>query len=287
MAGVTTPAPGVAYARGVGSSSIAALPALHDTGSGAPLVLLHAFPQEASMWDHQVAMLSGSHRCLRPDAFGCGASPAPPAGLRMSGWAEAVLAALDGAGVGRFALACLSMGGYLGFEVLRAAPERVTGLALLATRAAADGEAAREARLAMIERLAAGGLEARDGEVEPALERLLSPGARGEFHISDPVRGRVRRCTPAGLAACQEAMAGRRDSTDLLAGVAVPVLVVAAAEDAVIPVEEMRAMAAAIPGARFEVVAGSGHLVNLEQPALVGRLLAGWLETIPDYHPGR
>jgi 3-oxoadipate enol-lactonase len=130
----------------------------------------------------------------------------------------------------------------------------------------------------MVERLRVDGESAREAEVEPTVERLLSPAARAEYHISDPVRGRVRRCSPQGMAACQEAMASRPDSSPQLGSIAVPTLVVAGEADGVVPVDEMRAMAAEIPGARFEVVAGAGHLVNLEQHDRVSGLLAGWLD---------
>jgi 3-oxoadipate enol-lactonase len=263
-------------------ASVVAPPRLHDSGAGPALVLLHAFPQDASMWDHQVAALSGRARCVRSDAPGCGPSPqvAPPAPgtLTLDGLAAALLNALDAAGVAQFALAGLSMGGYLAFAVLRAAPTRVTALALLATRAAADTDAVRQTRLAMVERLRRDGQAARDAEIEPTVERLLSPRARGEFHISDPVRGRARQCSPEGMAACQEAMAARPDSTPLLSHIAVPTLVVAGELDAVVPVDEMRGIAAAVHDATFEVVAGAGHLVNLERPEAISGLLARWLD---------
>jgi non-heme chloroperoxidase len=114
--------------------------------------------------------------------------------------------------------------------------------------------------------------------VEPMLQRLLSARGREEAHVADPVRARIRRCTPEGVAACLEAMAARPDSTDLLRHIAVPTLVICGAEDAGSPPEVMRGMAEAIPQARFELIEEAGHLSNLEQPArfsaLVGEFLA-------------
>jgi 3-oxoadipate enol-lactonase len=252
------------------------LPHIHDTGSGPALLLLHAFPLDASQWDHQVAAMSDRYRCLRPDAYGCGHSPAPPRpGMTLDDVARDVLAALDARGVDSFAVVGLSMGGYTAFALLRLAPERVRALVLCDTRATADSDAARADRLAMAETLRRDGVEVI---VETMAARLLAPASLAEFHVSDPVRGRIRRCTPEGLAACQEAMAARPDSSELLGGIRVPTLVVVGAEDAVTPPDEAQRMAAAIPGARCEVIDGAGHLANLERwdgfNAVVGGFLA-------------
>jgi pimeloyl-ACP methyl ester carboxylesterase len=228
-----------------------------------------------------VAVLSDRWRCLRPDAFGCGASPPPPPRLTLDAVAAAVLGALDARGVDEVAVVGLSMGGYTAMAMLRQAPERVRALVLADTRATADGDAARADRLEMARTVRAEGVEPI---VEPMLLRLLSAAAREEPHIADPVRGRIRRCTPEGVASCQEAMAARPDSTEVLAGLTVPTLVVGGDQDAVTPVEEMRGMAALIPGARFRTVDEAGHLANLEQPAGFGELLAGFLGEV--YPPG-
>ncbi|HEY6380103.1 MAG TPA: alpha/beta fold hydrolase [Candidatus Dormibacteraeota bacterium] len=253
------------------------LPALHDGGTGPPLLLLHAFPQDASMWDHQVAALRGRYRCLRPDAFGCGSSPPPPAGLTIEGWAAAVLAALDRVAAGRVAVAGASMGGYLALALLRAAPERLAGICLIGSRAGADGDGMRADRVALAARLRSDGDRAVEDLAESQPGRQLSRRSLDDFHISDPVRGRIRRCTPTGLAALAELLARRPDSSAQLSTIAVPTLVVAGAEDALVPMAQARAMATAIPAARFEVVEGCGHLVGLERPHLVSGLLEEWL----------
>jgi 3-oxoadipate enol-lactonase len=257
------------------------LPHLHDTGEGRAVLLLHAFPLDASQWDHQVAALSGRWRCLRPDAPGCGASPPPPPGVTIDQMAEAVLAALDERGVAEVAVIGLSMGGYTAMALLRLAPERLRALVLADTRATPDGEDARTARLEMARRVRAEGVEVI---VEPMLERLLSARGREEPHVADPVRARIRRCSAEGVAACQEAMAARPDSSALLPGIAVPTLVLCGAEDAGSPPQVMRAMAETIPTARFEVIEEAGHLSNLEQPQGFSALVGGFLEEA--YPPG-
>lgn len=248
---------------------------LHDTGAGPPVVLLHAFPLDASMWDHQVAALAGRWRCLRPDAPGCGGSPPPAPGQSLDGVAAAVLEALGDLGVERFCAVGLSMGGYTAMAMLRVAPERIGALVLADTRATADPPAARAERLAMAARVRAEGVEPI---VEPSVARLLAPASQVEFHISDPVRGRIRRCTPEGVAGCQEAMAARPDSTAVLGGLRIPVLCICGELDTVTTPAEMGGMAAAIPGAELAIVEGAGHLSNLERRERFDELLGGFLE---------
>ena len=109
--------------------------------------------------------------------------------------------------------------------------------------------------------------------------RMLCPTCREEVHIADPVRGRIRRCTPEGVIAALEAIAGRPDSTVMLSDIDVPILVVCGTADVIVPLEESRAMAAAIPGAVLEEFVGGGHLANLEQPAQFSAVLGDFLDT--------
>ncbi|HEX4755559.1 MAG TPA: alpha/beta fold hydrolase [Candidatus Dormibacteraeota bacterium] len=249
--------------------------AFHDTGEGPVLLMLHAFPLEASMWDAQVAALSGRYRCLRPDFWGCGASPPPAGQVTIDGYAATLLEELDRIGVSEFAVCGLSMGGYAAFALLRAARDRVTALVLSNTRAAADDDPARAARMKMADDVRAGGVEAI---VEPMTERLLCRRCREEAHIADPVRGRIRMCTDVGVIAAIEAIAGRPDSIPLLGEITVPTLVVCGTDDVIVPLPESRAMAAAIRGAELHAFEGGAHLVNLEQPQAYTSALGHFLD---------
>jgi pimeloyl-ACP methyl ester carboxylesterase len=251
------------------------LPAVHDTGTGEAVLFLHAFPLDASQWDHQVAALSSELRCVRVDLWGCGTSPPPPAGEpTLDGFATAVLAALDSRNIDRVAVVGLSMGGYLAFALWRLAPQRIRSLVLCNTRATADAAASRGDRLAMADQVERE--HSVESIVEPMVARLLSPGAQAEAHIVDPLRGRIRRCTPAGIAYAQRAMAARPDSTALLATITVPALVIAGTRDAIIPTPEVLAIADGIPGARY-VELDCGHVSNLEMPRAVNEQFAGFL----------
>ncbi|MHB8489755.1 MAG: alpha/beta fold hydrolase [Candidatus Dormibacteria bacterium] len=248
---------------------------MHDTGTGAAVLFLHAFTLDGSQWDHQVAALSDDLRCIRIDLWGCGSSPAPPDGEpTLDGFANAALAVLDSLHIERFAVVGLSMGGYLAFALWRLAPERIRALVLCNTRAAADSAAARADRIAMAEQVERD--QSVESIVEPMVARLLSPHARSEAHIVDPVRGRIRRCTPAGIVYAQRAMAARPDSTELLASITVPSLVIAGSQDAIITTSEVHAMADSIPGASYAEL-DCGHLSNLELPRAVSEQLARFL----------
>jgi len=254
------------------------LPAVHDTGSGDTVLFLHAYTLDASQWDHQVAELSGDFRCVRPDVWGCGESPLPPPGdPTLAGYAAAVLATLDSLGVDRFSVVGLSIGGYIAFELWRLAGARIRALALCSTRPGVDDEARRDDRLAIAARVERE--HSVESIVEPMLDRLLGPVARNEVHIADPVRGRIRRCTPEGIVFAQRAMAARRDSGDVLESIDVPTLVVAGRQDAIIPVAEVHAMSGAISGARF-VELDCGHLGNVEEPHAFNKALGAFLTPV-------
>jgi pimeloyl-ACP methyl ester carboxylesterase len=250
--------------------------ALHDTGVGPAILLLHAFPLDASQWDHQVAALSGDFRCLRPDMWGCGDSPELPEPLlaTLDGYAAAVLRSLDASGVGEFVAVGSSMGGYAALALLRLAPERLRALVLASSRAAADTPEQAENRRKMAE------LALRDGveTAVPMVKRLLGPGSRDEPHVADPVVGRIRRCRPAGIAACQAAMACRPDSMPLLDSAGVPALVIQGDQDGIVSLDEARALAVALPRGELAVVPGVGHLANLEDPPAFTETLRGFLD---------
>jgi pimeloyl-ACP methyl ester carboxylesterase len=235
------------------------------------VLLLHAWPLEASMWDAQREALPAGVPVAAPNLPGFGGSE--PAGdvTTMAACAERARSAMDEAGIDRAVVCGLSMGGYAAFELLRRAPERVAGLVLANTRAVADAPEGVEARRALAARLR------REGNVlasEPP--PLLADDAPAE--LWERVRSLIAAQPAEAIAAASLGMAERPDSTPDLSRIAVPTLVITSTGDRLIPAEVSADMAARIPGARLETLEGPGHLTNLEAPEVFDRLLVEHVE---------
>jgi len=224
------------------------------------LLLVHAFPLDARMWDEQLAALSGDARVLAPSLPGFGGTP--PAGdvLSMDAAADFLAAELDRAGIDRAVVAGCSIGGYIAFAMWRRHRDRITGLGLIDTRAEADDEEGRGRRLAAAELVLARGTDAVADNPPP----LLSANAPDELWAR--VKSIIRDQPPEAIAAASLGMAGRPDSRELLAGIDVPTLVAVGSDDTLTPPELSRMMAAEIPESELAVFEGAGHLSNLEAP---------------------
>lgn len=172
----------------------------------------------------------------------------------------------------RFALADLSMGGYLAFEILRLAPERVTRLALLDTSARADTDEARQTRQ---DAIAATAKVPFEKLARTSLARLVAPDA--DDAVKQAVVDMTVRVGKRTYIDQQEAIMARPDSRPLLPGIAVPTLVLVGEKDVLTPPELAREMADAIPHATLVEIAGSGHLSTLERPEAVTTALREWL----------
>jgi pimeloyl-ACP methyl ester carboxylesterase len=173
----------------------------------------------------------------------------------------------------RFALAGLSMGGYVALEIMRQAPERVTHLALLDTSARADDEARRETRRKGIEMVGQGKFI---GVSRGLLAKLIAPQHLGT-EIARDVQEMSERVGQAAYLRQQVAIMNRIDSRPMLAGIAVPTLVGVGEADTMTPPELAEEMAEAIPGAELVRFPDSAHLPTMENPTAVVAAMRGWL----------
>ena len=174
----------------------------------------------------------------------------------------------------RFALAGISMGGYVCMEIMRQAPERVARLALLDTSARPDTPEQSDLRRAML-------VQARQGDfaawVEEALTSIMHPARHADAGLR-AVNRRMGLAVGLDGFACQtEATIARRDSRPELSAIHVPTLVLVGEDDKLIPPENSKEIAASIAGAELVIVPDCGHSSALEQPDRVSSALVTWM----------
>lgn len=193
-----------------------------------------------------------------------------PDAASVAEMAEAVL----GAAPKRFALAGLSMGGYVAMEILRRAPSRVTRLALISTTARPDTPEQTAMRRELIELARS----ARFGLVMPRLlPKLMSVARRDDAALKRLVIEMADAVGADAFARQQTAILSRPDSRDDLGRIAVPTAIVCGDADELTPPDRHHEMAALIGGARLTVIAGAGHLATLEAPEQTTAALRAWL----------
>ena len=248
------------------------------------VVLLHAFPLDKRLWDDVVdALADAGWDVVVPDLRGFGESAYPEDGPddepALALMARDVLGILDRLAVHSAVVVGLSLGGYVAMELVRQDSSRVAGLALLDTKASADGEEARANRLRVADQvLAAGSTSALGRAMLPALLGETTRAERPE--VVARVLGWIEQADPAGVAWAQRAMAVRPDSHADLAALTVPSLVLWGDEDTLSPRPEQDTMVEALRDVRAVEIPGSGHLSAVEDPTAVTAALVAFLDDV-------
>ena len=248
-----------------------------EAGSGLPLLFVHGWPHNRTLWAGQLSGLPTHARCIAPDLRGFGGSSVTGP-YSVEQYADDLAALLDALGIDRAVVCGLSMGGYVALALLRRHRTRIRALVLTSTRAAADTPEAREKRARLIEFVKANGVDALAGRQLRAMVGETTFASRAELRES--LRRLMASAPLEGVIGGLEAMAARPDSTALLPSIDVPALVVGGAEDGFTRPDELGALAQAIPHARLELIAGAGHVCPYERPASFNHLLTEFLATL-------
>lgn len=228
-----------------------------------PLVLLPGLINDERLWQSQIESLADLAECSVGDVGLADSIPALAASV------------LSQAPAPRFALAGLSMGGYVALEIMRQAPERVVALALLDTSARADTAEGSAGRRKLIQQSASD----FDSVIATLLPKMVHPD-----HLDKDDSGKffTRMARAVGkdvFIRQQNAIMHRIDSRASLALIRCPTLVLCGREDALTPVAVHEEIADGIPNARLVIVERCGHLSPIDQPAAVAHAMRDWLMT--------
>ncbi|MEO8540788.1 MAG: alpha/beta fold hydrolase [bacterium] len=231
------------------------------------ILLIHAFPLDATMWAPQVEALGKTTKVIAVNLPGFGGAGSSGKVMTMDAAADHVANAAKDAGISSALICGLSMGGYVALAISRNHPRLAAGYIFANTKAGADDEAGADRRRQLAARLNSEGSDFLVASPPP----LLSDGAPAA--LLDHVKSIIKAQPPESIAAAALGMAERPESAPDLAKISVPTLVITGSKDTLIPPEATKPMADGIKGARYEVIEGVGHLSNLEAPDRFNTLL--------------
>lgn len=250
-------------------------------GAGLPLLFIHGYPLNRSLWEPQLTGLSDKVRIITPDLRGHGDSEAGSAAHSMHQLAQDCFELITLLGITQPFVVCgLSMGGYIAMAMLRIHPQRIAGLILTATRSTADTPEVKASRDKSIQ------LAQQEGPgpiIEAMLPRLLSPktpASRPE--LTSQAKHIMASISVSTIVKDLQGLKERPDSTPLLAALTQPTLIIHGADDQIVPLAEAQALQKTIPGAQLVVLPAAGHLPNLEQPSLFNDAVRQFLKSIPN-----
>ena len=234
-------------------------------GSGTPLVLIHGYPLDHSIWDEVAGLLENDFDLIIPDVRGFGESTTVDESYTMTDLAGDMAAILDSLGLEKAAFAGHSMGGYVALAFAKAFPDRISGLSLLASQAAGDVPDRKEGRYKTAAEVAEKGVQL----VADAMTDKLSPNQ----HVRDIIRPLIGKQSVAGVTGTLKAMAEREDLSSFLALFTHPLVLVHGTADELIPPDRAREIKALVPSAHLVELAGAGHMPMMEQPEQTAEVL--------------
>lgn len=237
-----------------------------EFGEGKPIICLHGYPLDYSIWLPLVEGLQSRARVILPDLRGHGRSPAPSGVYSMEGMAGDVLGLMDDLKIEKAVLAGHSMGGYVALAFAREHAERLAGLALVSSHCFADVPEKVQARLETAAKVE------KEGNATFLADSML-PNLTAENSLQEKIKELIVHANPVGVAGVLRGMAQRVETCGVLTGLRVPAVIMAGEVDALISLETARDMAARMRTSWLEVLAGAGHLPMLEKPEQVMLIL--------------
>lgn len=238
-------------------------------GTGKPLVLVHGYPLDHTIWNEVIPLLDSDFDIITPDLRGFGQSDVVESQYKISDMATDIAGLLDQLGVEKTAIAGHSMGGYISLAFARAYQERVTGLGLIASQALADTPERKQGRYEAADEIIKSGVE----PVAEAFSPKLTPNQR----VQTFVKKLITEQQPAGLAGALKAMAERDDSSSVLSSLTFSVAIVHGNLDELIPIQRAQEIKAAVPHATLVELLEIGHMPMMEDPQSTARALRNLL----------
>lgn len=236
-----------------------------EHGQGIPVIFLHGFPFDHTIWQPLAPLMQGDARLILPDLRGFGGSPVTEGVYSMRLLADDVLALMDKLSIDRAILVGHSMGGYVALAFAQAYPNRLAGLGLVATQAAADTPERRQSRYKTADSVKHKGARV----VASTMVSTLTP----RTELVQPITDLILKTHPAGIVGALKGMAERHDLTGVLSTIQVPAVVIAGEDDQLMGIDRSETLAQMLPKGWLVKVPGTGHMLMMEEPQQVADAL--------------
>lgn len=249
---------------------------VEDIGQGPPILFVHGFPLDHTMWREQIADLSRDFRCIAPDLRGFGQSTVTEGKVTMEQFADDLAVLLDALAITEPVVLCgLSMGGYIAWQFVRRHESRLKSLILCDTRAVPDSAEAAANRQKLAEDVVQTGPELVANVMLP---KLLSDRVTDQrTKLKEELRRVILATDPRGIAAASRGMAERADARPWLPTIDSSALLLVGEQDVISTPAEMSEIASVLPQATFRVIADAGHLAPLENSGPVNEAIRNFL----------
>lgn len=242
-----------------------------DQGQGEVIVLLHGFCGSSAYFEQVIPLLSGSYRVIAPDLRGHGASDAPLGAYSIDQMADDVLALLNALEISEVYLLGHSLGGYITLSFAQRYASRLKGFGLIHSTGYPDSDEAREKRLQSVSTIQNDGITAF---VDALVPGLFAPGAAPQ--LLERAKEIGYKTAPLGAAGAALAMRERPDRRDVISASALPVLLVAGAEDGLVPAE--RTFTSDKANVTKATISGAGHMSMYEAPERLSEIIRAFVQ---------
>jgi len=226
------------------------------TGEGPPLVLIHGFPLDRSIWNEVTPLLEDHFDLIAPDLRGFGGSGTVDSPYTMTDMADDIAALLDRSGIAEARLAGHSMGGYVALALAKKYPEKVAGLALVSSQAGGDSPEGAQGRYQTAEKVS----EEGTGVVVNAMTPKLTSDARIRQFAGEVMAAQ----SEAGITGALKAMAEREDLRDFLSTCTFPLVLIHGGADELVPIDKARDARSRAGSAELVELPGVGHMPMME-----------------------
>ena len=246
---------------------------------GLPIVFIHGFPFNNTMWSPQMMALPQEYRAISFDVRGHGESDVADGQYSIELFTDDLLSLLDHLDIRQAVLCGLSMGGYIALRAVERHPDRVRALMLCDTRSEPDSNEAKIKRASQVKAVKSQG-------VKPFAESFVKAVFAPETLAKDPktvatIQSVIESTSPVAICATLLALAARTDTTPALAGIKVPTLIMAGEHDVITPPAASHAMQSHIKGSEIHIVPHAAHMSNLENSSFFNEKLLAFLKKIP------